>query len=336
MAGAWLLAAVAVRMLALPAHATIDPFGTRSLMAVSQEGSIVATVTIRGYVQRVALWRGAASHPVVLRGTAAVAGFDGGDALLINADRPERIAGGRSLPIDMRFCEDFPQSSLGPVVAGALTDGALIATMRSPSIVDLDDMSGQYAPVVLYVRGASCLNAGNGVALGTAGLYTAGYAGFLGSVPAPSNVISAHERFVALRWRQRTMQMLSPGVAIAVNASGTAVGADAPPGNGVRFGSAPHALLWPAGNNAPVALAPESAVSAAYAVDDRGDVTGMLESQGRHYAFLWRNGSLQRLDDLIRAPGWRFECGYAFAGDDRIVGIGTYRGRAAAFEISGI
>jgi hypothetical protein len=42
---------------------------------------------------------------------------------------------------------------------------------------------------------------------------------------------------------------------------------------------------------------------------------------------------LRRLDDLVRAPEWRFECGYAFTPSGDIVGIGTYRGKAAGFLI---
>jgi len=40
--------------------------------------------------------------------------------------------------------------------------------------------------------------------------------------------------------------------------------------------------------------------------------------------------------DLVRSPGWRFECGYAFAPDGAVVGIGTFRGNAAAFAIEGL
>jgi hypothetical protein len=60
------------------------------------------------------------------------------------------------------------------------------------------------------------------------------------------------------------------------------------------------------------------------------------DDDGRHYAFLWQNGTLRRLDDVVRARNWRFECGYAFGPDGAIVGIGTYRGSPAVFEIAGL
>jgi hypothetical protein len=63
----------------------------------------------------------------------------------------------------------------------------------------------------------------------------------------------------------------------------------------------------------------------------------MLEDDaGRHYAYLWENGVLRRLDDVARAPQWRFECAYAFGPGGWIVGTGTYRGTPAGFILSGL
>jgi hypothetical protein len=233
-----------------------------------------------------------------------------------------------------RLCENFPQSSLGPVLAGTLSDGSVIATMQSPAVVDLDDTSGQYAPVVLHLRSNQCLNMGNGVALGTAGLYAAGYTAYINGVPAPSNVVSQKERFVAMRWHELTREPLGTGVAIAIDAAGNAAGADVPPGEGAAY-DAPHARIWSGGST--IAPADSAPASVAYAIDSRDRVTGMIEDgQTHHYAFIWENGTLRRLDDIAHAPDWRFECGYAFTSDGGIVGIGTYRGNAAAFLIDGI
>lgn len=329
-----LLAALFVRALTLPAHATIDPFGPRSLMAVAPDGKVAATLTVRGYITRLIVWTAGGS--VVTNVSGSIAGFESGGSLLINTDRPARVAGTSVSALDLRSCEDFPQSSIGPAIAGALANGSLIATMRSPAVVDLDDINGQNAPVVLHLRSNQCLNMGNGVALGTAGLYTAGYTAYIANVPAPSNVTSSKERFIAMRWHERTREPLGAGVAVAVNASGAAVGADVPPGLGAAYDAAPHALLWQ-GNTPTVQLAPASPLSVAYAIDDRGRVTGMLEdADHRHYAFLYANGTLHRLDDLARAPGWRFECGYAFTPGGGIAGIGTYRGTATAFIVTGL
>lgn len=324
------LAATVIR-LPMPKAATIDPFGARSLMAVARDGAIAATLTVRGYAKRIVLWPRSGGYRLLPQ-PGTIAAFDENDALLVNTTQPERISARfQSEPIDLSACERFPQLSMGPLVTGTLGNGALVATMQSPAIVDLDDRSGQRAPVVLYLRSGQCINLGNGIALATNGLYSAGYAAFIGSVPAPSNVWTAGERFVALRWRERARHALGAGIAIAVNALGAAVGADTLPG--MAYGSTPHAMLWPS-SGARIALDPRGPLSVAYAVDDRGRVTGMLEdARGRHYAFLWRDGNLRRLDDLVRAPGWRFECGYAFAPDGAIVGIGTYRGSPAGFEI---
>jgi hypothetical protein len=306
---ALLLATIIVHLLKLPAHATIDPFGARALMTVSARGDVSAVATVRGYLTRTVIWQGARSL------------FVSGESPILDDLR--------------RLCENFPQSSLGPVLAGTLTDGSVIATMQSPAVVDLDDTSGQYAPVVLHLRSNECLNMGNGVALGTAGLYTAGYTAYINGVPAPSNVVSQSERFVAMRWHDRTREPLGTGVAIATNAAGNAAGADVPPGKGAAFDAAPHARVWIDG--AMIEPANSSAASVAYAIDSRNRAIGMLEdNEGRHYAFLWENGRLRRLDDLVRAPGWRFESGYAFTPGGGIAGIGTYYGNAAAFVVSGL
>ncbi|MBV8433604.1 MAG: hypothetical protein JO029_04920 [Candidatus Eremiobacteraeota bacterium] len=306
------LAAIVVRLLHLPSGATIDPFGARALMSAMPDGTVSASVTVRGFVRETIAWAPFArrSRPIV--------------------NQPPVIALLRQL------CEDLPKASTGPVLAGWLADGSAIATMQSPEMVDLDDTSGQYAPVVVHLRSRQCLDMGNGVALGTAGMFAAGYTAFINRVPAPSNVVSAHETFVAMRWHDRTREPLGDGIAIAVDTQGDAAGASVPPGKGGAFDALPHARIWFA-NRAPIQPAEASPASAAYAIDARGRVTGMLEDQsGRHYAFLWENGAVRRLDDAVRAPGWRFECGYAFGPAGEIVGVGTYRGTPAAFVISGL
>jgi hypothetical protein len=330
-----LLLAILVRMLTLPAHATIEPLGPRSLMATSNDGTIAATITINGFRTRTIVWnRGAVAS--VAGASGSVAAFDQNGSLFVNAERPVRFSNGHISAVDLSSCENFPQASVGPVLAGVLVNGALIATMRSPAMVNLDDMSGQNAPVVLHLRSRQCLNMGNGIALDTAGLYTAGYIAYIANVPAPSNVVSSRERFVAMRWHERTREPLGAGVALAINADGAAAGSDVPPGSGASYGVTPHARIWHA-DRTPNEIAPGSPLSVAYAIDDRNRVTGMLEdADHRHFAFLWDGNTLHRLDDIVNAPGWRFECGYAFAPNGGIVGIGTYHGIAEGFEITGI
>lgn len=328
--------AATLRRLELPPGASIDPFGPRAQMAVSAGGTIAATVTVRGFRTQPVVWRDGDVRARVAYARGSIAAFDNAGALLLDTDRPRRWSGGRAVPVDTSYCEDFPQMSIGPRLAGVLGDGALIATMQSPALVDLDDTSGRTAPVVLYLRSRRCLDLGNGIAEATAGPFTAGYTAFIDNVPAPSNVVSSQERFTAMRWNERTPEKLGAGVALAVAQNGAAAGSDVPPGGGKAYGVAPHARYWPAGGS-PVDLTPNALLSVAYAVDARGRVAGMLEdAAGRHYAFLYAGGRLATLDGLVTAPGWRFECAYAFALSGDLVGIGTYRGKPAAFELEGI
>ncbi|MBV8117149.1 MAG: hypothetical protein JOZ01_04185, partial [Candidatus Eremiobacteraeota bacterium] len=241
--------AITVRLLALPPHATIEPVGTQSLMTAAADGSIAATITSSGYRVRPALWDRDGRFRFG-SGSGTVAAFDERGSLLVNADKPRRLVDSRAAALDLNACENFPQASIGPLVAGVLSNGALIVTMRSPAMVNLDDTSGQNAPVVLHLRSRQCLNMGNGIALATAGLYTAGYTAYIANVPAPSNVVSTRERFVAMRWHERTREPLGPGVALAVNAAGFAAGSDVPPGAGFAYGTLPHARVWRADGSA--------------------------------------------------------------------------------------
>jgi hypothetical protein len=166
-------------------------------------------------------------------------------------------------------------------------------------------------------------------------MYSAGYTAYIANVPAPSNVVSSSERFTAMRWHERERQPLGSGVALAINAAGAAAGSDVPPGRGSAFNALPHAQFWPSPGKA-IELAPNVPQSVAYAIDDRSRIAGMLEDGGRHYAFIWENGTLRRLDDIAAADGWRLESAYAFTRTGGIAGIGTYRGTAEAFVIDGL
>jgi hypothetical protein len=303
-------------------------------MAVSRSGDIAATVTFNGFRRRPVVWTPDGSVRVA-NVSGSIVGFQRDDTLLIDAGRPMRLVGSRARPVDLATCEAFPHDSTGPVLAGELDDGALIATMRSPALIDLDDTSGQNAPVVLYVRSGLCLNEGNGIATATSGAYAAGYMATIANVPAPSNVVSGSEHFTAVRWHVRVREPLGQGVPLAVNSTGAAAGADVPPAQGAAFAATPHAKFWP-GPGPATELVSGNQISVAYAIDDNGRVAGMLVDGGRHYAFLWHNGALTRLDDVAAAPGWRFECAYAFTPSGGIVGIGTYNGRAEAFVLNGL
>jgi probable HAF family extracellular repeat protein len=350
---ALLALAFAVRALALPAHSTIDSFGARSMMAVSRDGTVAATVTLGGFSTRAVIWNAAGGWhllavPALPPGAQsidlAVAGFDGGGALLANAGASYggsirrlhyiamRAHGTLTAPIDFGTCPYLPHSP-GAVIAGTYADGDAVATLESQELVDINDTSGQLAPVVVRLRGSECTYLGNGTVFATAGAYAAGYVGYVGNVPQSPSVV-AKKRYEALRWHGDERKAVGAGAALAVAPDGAVAGADAPPGLGSDFGIEPHARLWPASGD-PIDLTGAPEPSAAYAIDASGRVAGMLEdTDGRHHAFLWHAGKLQRLDDIAGAPDWRFECAYAFAPDGSIVGIGIYRGKATAFEIS--
>jgi probable HAF family extracellular repeat protein/YD repeat-containing protein len=93
----------------------------------------------------------------------------------------------------------------------------------------------------------------------------------------------------------------------------------------------PQALAWDARGRR-IALVSRAKRSTAYDVADDGTVVGtLLAADGKHYAFRWREGHLERLDDLPHPPGWRFECAYSVATDGTIAGIGTHDGVATLF-----
>jgi hypothetical protein len=341
-----------VRALTLPPHSTIDPFGTRPLMAASSDGSVAATVTIGGFSTRVTLWNAQGGWhllplPALPTGVDSVdltlAGFDANGALLANAsasyggavrrmhDVAVRARGKSLSTLDFSTCPYLPHTP-GAAIAGFYTDGDAIATLQSQELVDINDLSGQLAPIVVRLRGSECAYLGNGTAIATAGPYAAGYAGYVGNVPQSPSVVTK-QRYIALRWHGDERKVLGGGAALALTADGSAAGADAPPGLGSSYGVVPHARLWPAtGDPVPIDAGPF--LSVAYALDARGRVAGMIEdADGRHHAFLWQAGRLQLLDDIAHAPDWRFECAYAFAPDGSIVGIGVYREKATGFVI---
>lgn len=93
----------------------------------------------------------------------------------------------------------------------------------------------------------------------------------------------------------------------------------------------PHAVAWDKSGRR-IALASNDPRSVAYDVSDDGTVVGsLIDVKGRHFAFYWRSGRLQRLDDVPHPPGWRFESAYAIGGDGSIAGIGTLHGVPTVF-----
>lgn len=198
-----------------------------------------------------------------------------------------------------------------------------------------------YAPYAYVVRGSDCRNLGRGIVQAVRGQWAAGYRTFINGKLAPDNLNVIIQKTVAARWYGKHLRELGRGDALAINGEGFTVGADAVPARTgcetTNFYSAdrsgqtycpavPHAIAWDADGRT-IALAPHSPRSVAYGVSDDGTVVGMLtDSKDRHFAFRWRGGVLQRLDDLPHPPGWRFESAYCIGKDGSIAGIGTLNG----------
>lgn len=212
------------------------------------------------------------------------------------------------------------------------------------SFMVLSDGTGALAPYAFIVRGTRCRALGRGIVLSVRDRWAAGYLGYLNGHPAATNINLILQRPVALRWRDTTKTALGDGAAYAVATDGFAVGATAVAGRfdsettnfygnpGRRYDSAiPHAIAWDA-HGRRIALERGQVRSVAYDVSDGRTAIGTLQAAGgKHYAFRWRAGRLQRLDDLPHPAGWRFESAYAVAPDGTVAGIGTYRGVPTVF-----
>ncbi len=232
---------------------------------------------------------------------------------------------------------------------GGDNDGRIALTMDmtgSGSFLVMSDNSEQYAPYAFIVRNGSCRNLGRGIVQAVRGQWASGYRGYLNGHLAPDNLNVIVQKAIAVRWYGERIQELGDGDALAVNSSGLAVGADAVPGrfdyvttnyfskdgSGHEYRSpVPHAVAWDT-HGRRIAIAPNASRSAAYDVGDDGTVVGMLvANDGKHYAFRYRGGDLERLDDLPHPAGWRFESAYAIGTDGTIAGIGTLNGVATVF-----
>lgn len=257
-----------------------------------------------------------------------------------------RYAAGRwQLPSCVDSGDSLDQHAYGGDTGGrvALT----IDRTGAGSFQVLEDDPGQYAPYAYVVRGRNCRNLGRGVVQSVHGQWAAGYRGYLDGKIAPDNLNNERQKIVAARWYGPHLRELGPGDALGINGDGFTVGADAVPARTgcttIGFSSAghteshtycpgiPHAVAWNS-NGRRIALAPNSPRSIAYGVSEDGTVVGMLiDSKGRHFAFRWHNGALQRLDDLPHPRGWRFEAAYAIGENGLIAGIGTLNGIPKVF-----
>lgn len=346
-----------VRALTLPAGFTVAPEAWVRQIAIARDGTVVAlaTTTDRTNRQRAFAWSAQGE-----RATFTPLPFSSQSFL---PSRPQSVAAGSSIYVTAAVYFSGAYSGVSTEVQRWAPSGS--AHWKVPGCIDSDentdqkayaadddgrvavtmditgqgsyqvdnDPTGKYAPYAFVVRDGVCRNLGRGIVQGVRGEWAAGYRGYLDGHLAADNMDADTQTAYAVRWYGEHAQTLGEGDALAVNASGLAVGADAVPAPFVIFPSPrqQHAIAWNSTGRR-TALAPNAKRSVAYDVADDGTVVGMLvDSAGRHYAFRWRNGTLQRLDDLPHPPGWRFESAYAIDGDDTIAGIGTYNGTATVF-----
>lgn len=239
--------------------------------------------------------------------------------------------------------------SLDQHAFGGDADGRLAITIDrsgAGSFQVMGDDPERFAPYAYVVRNGECRNLGRGIVQDVRGPWAAGYRTYLNGKIAPDNLNTAIQKAVASRWYGRHLRELGAGDALAITSDGFTVGADAVPGRtgcmSTNFYSSdhaghtycpdtPHAVAWDRAGRR-IALAPHWPRSVAYDASNDGTVVGMMtDAAGRHYAFRWRNGTLQRLDDLPHPPGWRFESAYAIGPDGSIAGIGLLNGVATVF-----
>jgi len=240
-----------------------------------------------------------------------------------------------------------PCDADGEPHAETVGDDGLGITFESTDLITNLDDTERYAPYAAFLVGDRCRIIGRANLRAERGRYAVGFRGYFGKMLAPTNVNTASQRYVAVRWTGSSLSELGPGVALDVASDGVAVGADGPSdiyskvsvsvsgpaGNSshVLKCCSPHAVLWNRAG-ARIYLAKSFPHSVAYAIDDAHRVVGTLQdSKGQQYAFVWQHGTLRRLDDVIKMPGWRFESAYAFTPDGGIVGIGRRHGIATAF-----
>ena len=362
-----------VRALSLPEGFTVVPEAEQKQVVIARDGTIVALAasTDRTYRHRVFRWNAQGerttftpnpvsyqpnlpSHPQEIaagNGIYVTAAVDWSGAYSGTTTEVQQWSGDGTASWTLPGCV-YAGDEKDQHAYGADADGRIALTMDiigQGSYQVLDDTTGKFAPYAFVVRNGACRNLGRGIVEAVRGQWAAGYRGYLDGHVAADNINTVIQDAKAVRWFGDYARELGPGDALAINALGIAVGASAVPGRFVSVetnvysrdrsshtyrSDIPHAIAWNANGRA-IALAPNAARSVAYDIGDDGTIVGMLVGAGgKHYAFVWRQGTLQRLDDLPHPPGWRFESAYAIGDDGTIAGVGTYNGTATVFAES--
>jgi hypothetical protein len=205
---------------------------------------------------------------------------------------------------------------------GVEADGTLDVTFETQDLVNFDSaLAGDAAPSAARISHGTCTQLGRFDLRDANSTYAVGFRGYYANGHlAATNLDRDAQHDVAVRFHAGSVVELGPGAALAVASDGTAAGR-----------GAAHATVWDATGSA-TDLTPQAKASTAYAIDAAHRVIGSLTApDGRHYAFVWQNGHLYRLDDLLHAAGWRFEAAFRFAQGGAIAGVGTHDGIATAF-----
>jgi probable HAF family extracellular repeat protein len=351
--------AAAVTELALPPGFSVAPEASRRLVSIAPDHTVVAVseATDRSGRARAYLWSPAGSrsqftalpvltspdpgNPGAYRGVGEVVASPGG-AFVSATESWSGAYSGTSYEVQ-RWAGDGTRRWPVPPCAqnGEVVDqhaNAVDARGRIALTMDISgrgsfmvhDDTGHYAPYAFVIDGGTCLALGRAVVLGLRDRWAAGYHGYLDNYLAPTILNQEQQRVVAVRWHDSALAELGAGVAYAVTSQGLTVGADARAG-GYPAKEKPHAVAWDLrGRN--IKLARDAPRSVAYDVGDDGTAVGTLQdADGKHYAFLWRDGHLERLDDLPHPSGWRFESAYSIAPDGTVAGIATHDGTPVVF-----
>ncbi|KXK38599.1 MAG: hypothetical protein UZ16_OP3001000680 [Candidatus Hinthialibacteria bacterium OLB16] len=154
-----------------------------------------------------------------------------------------------------------------------------------------------------------------------------------GQVVGQSTTADALQLGHAFLWQNGAMQDLGTlggdlSEAWAINENGQVVG-----GSKLTDNTTVHAILWDGALQDLGALTFTNSI--AYDINDKGQVVGALKTGQISHAFVWANGQMQDLNNLIPSnSGWVLQEARAINNKGKIVGFGTINGQARAFLLS--
>ncbi len=164
-----------------------------------------------------------------------------------------------------------------------------------------------------YTRAGRGFSLGYGVATAMRGQFVAGYSdGVNWTTPGLLPTI-------ALEWTDGLRSELGPGVAYAVNGSGTVAGDDE-----TKYGASDgHPVMWTAGNTVRLS----ASHGAAYAIADDGTLVGAVDRGGFVIAGGDATRRLRYLDDMV-PHAWHISGAYGIAANGRILAVGNHHSGA--------